>query len=74
MANIYRALTLDTISEGLQGCRVSDEALQSARAIAASRGEDVVLDDDDGYWMVDERGNVRSIGSSEATSLGLEVL
>ncbi len=51
MAAIY-TLDSETITEGLQGCSVCDEALQIARRIAAERAETVVLDDDDGLWLV----------------------
>ena len=46
MAAIYNYQTADTISSGLQGCKVCDEAIQAARRIAAERGETVVLEDD----------------------------
>jgi hypothetical protein len=51
MAAIY---TLEgyTITEGLQGCIKCDEAINMACEIARERGVDVILDDDDGSWLV----------------------
>jgi hypothetical protein len=46
------------ITEGLQGCKVCDEAIQAARAIASRRDEAVVLEDDDGHWIVHPNGTV----------------
>jgi len=40
------------IAQGLQGCNVCDEALQHARRVAKERDEGVVLEDDDGNWLV----------------------
>ena len=56
MAAIY-TLDSETITEGLQGCSQSDEALHAARRIAADRGETVVLDDEDGLWLVAPDGS-----------------
>lgn len=50
----------ETITEGLQGSRVCDAAIQAARRIAASRGAAVVLDDDDGSWLVAPSGRARA--------------
>lgn len=51
MANIY---TMDgnTVTEGLQGCNVCDEAIQCAQRAADRLGTDVHLVDDDGEWIV----------------------
>ena len=56
MAAIY---TMDgnTLTAGLQGCTVSDEAIDTARRMAAERGEDVLLSDDDGDWIVHPDGS-----------------
>ena len=51
MASIYTTGG-DTLSDGLQGCNVCDEAIQSAQRQADQRGTEVVLDDDDGSWLV----------------------
>lgn len=56
MAAIY-TLDSETITEGLQGCSQSDEALHAARRITADRGETVVLDDADGIWLVAPDGS-----------------
>ena len=63
MAAIYDMTTGDVITEGVQGCTVSDEAIDAARRIAARRGETVELYDDDGRWAVPADG-------SPATFLG----
>ena len=52
MAAIYDMTTGDTITDGLQGCSKCDEAIQAAGRIADRRGEDVLLADDDGDWIV----------------------
>lgn len=57
MATIYDASTGDTITEGLQGCERSDEAIRMAQRIAKSRGADVLLEDDDGNWTVHPDGS-----------------
>ena len=72
MATIYDAETAVTITGGFQGCTVCDEAIQAAKRIAAEREEDVILDDDDGYWLVDSDGDVRAIEAAEAKSIGFD--
>lgn len=57
MAAIYTYETGDAITEGLQGCEICDEAIQIAQRIAADRGEPVVLEDDDGEWLVPSDGS-----------------
>lgn len=66
MAAIFNYQTADTISAGLQGCKTCDEAIQAARRIAATRGEAVVLEDDDGVWLVDPNGEREEIESDWA--------
>ena len=56
MATIYDIETAEYISEGLQGSDVCDEAIRAARLIAKERDRPVVLDDDDGVWIVDPSG------------------
>lgn len=56
MAAIYD-LEGCALTQGLQGSDTSDEALQTARRMAADRGEAVHLDDDDGEWLVDPDGS-----------------
>ena len=51
MASIYDQ-NGNTITEGLQGCKVCDEAIQAAYRLAAARNEPVILEDDDGTWLV----------------------
>lgn len=55
MATIY-TLDSEILTDGLQGCSHSDEALNIARRIAADRGEAVLLDDEDGLWRVHPDG------------------
>ncbi len=38
-------------ADGLQGCEVCDEAIQTAQRIADEWGEAVELEDDDGSWL-----------------------
>lgn len=59
MAAISTYTTSEHLSEGLQGCNTCDHALQTARRTAAQRNEPVVLDDDDGTWIVEPDGNCR---------------
>jgi len=57
MANIYDAAGY-SITEGLQGCTVCDEALQIARDIAADRRQPVFLEDDNGDWLIFPNGDI----------------
>lgn len=52
MSAVYRMADGSSLAEGLQGCNVCDEAIQTAERIADRRGESVKLDDDDGCWEV----------------------
>lgn len=45
------------LSQGLQGRNACDAAIQAARRMAAERNEDVLLDDDDGEWIVHPDGS-----------------
>lgn len=45
------------LATGLQGIDVCDEALRYAREFASERNEDVILDDDDGSWLVHPDGS-----------------
>ena len=56
MATVYDYEEGYTITDGLQGCRVCDEAITVARSIARDRKEPVVLEDDDGTWLVPPKG------------------
>lgn len=60
-AAIYDVRTGDVITEGLQTCRVCDEALNMARRIAAERGEPVLLVDADGHWHVQPDGDCEEV-------------
>jgi len=51
MAEIY-TINGEELAIGLQGCSVCDEARRHARAFAADRDEEVILDDDDGLWII----------------------
>lgn len=59
MATIYDINTGATITAGLQGADVCDAALRAARRIAAENRETVILEDDDGEWLVGPRGGLR---------------
>jgi len=52
-----------TITTGLQPSRYCDEALITARAVAAERCEPVILEDDDGDWIVSPDGSVDEVQS-----------
>ena len=45
-----------TLTQGLQGSIVCDEAIQTARRIATKRGETVYLHDDGTQWRVEPDG------------------
>lgn len=51
MASIY-TMDGEELSAGLQGCNVCSHALTAAEETADERGEDVLLVDDDGEWIV----------------------
>lgn len=59
MASIYDWTTGDEITTGLEEPAGSDQAMQTARRIAARRGEPVVLSTEDGEWIVEPTGRVR---------------
>jgi hypothetical protein len=52
MASVYDYETGQTMTEGLQGCNVCDEAILTAQSMADNKGESVELWDDDGRWLV----------------------
>lgn len=56
MAAIY-TLEGNELCAGLQGCNVSNEAIQAAERHADNLGTDVHLVDDDGEWIVHPRVN-----------------
>jgi hypothetical protein len=51
MAKIYNQDGY-VLTEGLQGCTVCSEAIQVAQSMARDRNEPVILEDDDGTWLV----------------------
>lgn len=57
MASILDYQTGEYITQGLQGCKTCDEAIQMARRMAAERQKPVVLDDDDGQWVIQPDGS-----------------
>lgn len=57
MATIYTYKSTDPIAEGLQGAFCCDEAIRAARTIAKESGAPVVLDDEDGVWLVQPNGD-----------------
>lgn len=61
MSSIYTYETGETLCEGLQGSNVCDQAIQTAKELAAEREEEVVLEDDDGNWLVDPDGSCTSL-------------
>jgi len=56
MAAIYDMDNGMQLTDGLQGCTVSDEAIQTAQRIAVDLDEPVLLEDDDGMWEVNPDG------------------
>ena len=58
VATIYDAANGYEITSGLQTADLCNEAINTARQIAASRNEEVVLEDSDGYWLVSPDGSV----------------
>lgn len=52
MASILNYQTGEYITQGLQGCTTCDAAIQAAKRIAADTQQPIVLDDDDGQWIV----------------------
>lgn len=59
MASIYDINTGHEITTGLQGSKVCDQAIICAKQIAVRKRETVILDDDDGEWLVGPRGGIR---------------
>lgn len=47
----------ELVTEGLNTCESSDQAIKVARAIAEERGESVILEDSDGLWCVADTGD-----------------
>lgn len=65
MAAIYDYETAALITDGLQGSNVCDEAILATKRIARDLGEAVILEDDDGLWIVRPRGGVRGMTPRE---------
>jgi hypothetical protein len=61
MASLYDLNSGHTITEGLQGCNVCDEALNIAKRTAAETRRSVLLEDDDGEWIVGPSGRIRKM-------------
>lgn len=61
MANIY-SIDGMYLAEGMQGSSVCDEAWLAAKSIAAERDEDVMLEDDDGNWIIHPDGSREEAG------------
>jgi len=71
MATIYDAETAYTLSDGLQGSDVCDEAVLMAKQIAREDNRDVILEDENKLWFISAgTGKIREIDSDEARSLG----
>jgi hypothetical protein len=64
MASILNYQTGEYITQGLQGSNSCDEAIQMATRMANERQEPVVLDDDDGQWVVNPDGSVEESGGA----------
>lgn len=62
MAAVYDYYNGDVLTQGLQGCNTCDEALKAAKQIASTRKIKVVLEDDDGQWVVFPSGKVEELG------------
>lgn len=60
-AAIYDMTTGEEITVGLQPSEACDIAIQTARRIAAQRGESVHLVDDDGEWEVMPDGTRKAL-------------
>ena len=54
MAAVYDYETGQALAEGLRGCRsaLTHEAIDAAERHADNQGKSVLLDDDDGRWLV----------------------
>lgn len=65
MAEIYSYEEGYVIAVGLQGSDVCDDAIDTARRIAADRDERVELHDDDGVWIVSPDGSCDLVGPPE---------
>lgn len=61
MANIYN-MDAEYLSEGLQGSAECDEAINAARDWSTSLDADVMLEDDDGNWIVHPDGSREEAG------------
>jgi hypothetical protein len=59
MAALYDLNSGHTITEGVQGSSVCNDALNMAKAIAKERRRTVILDDDDGEWLIGPSGRIR---------------
>lgn len=56
MAKIYSA-DGNILTDGLQGSEVCDEAIRAAQNMARDHGK-VILEDDDGSWLVRANGEI----------------
>ncbi|RJQ46858.1 MAG: hypothetical protein C4534_02090 [Gaiellales bacterium] len=70
MAAVYDHMTGDQITVGLQGSSVCDEAITIARELARDREAPVLLDDDDGEWVVEPSGTCRPLTRQERLDNG----
>ncbi len=69
MSSIYDYEDGTAITEGLQGSRVCDEAINMARRIASERGEPVHLSDDDGEWIISPDGSRAECSAEERAAM-----
>lgn len=59
MAALYDLISGHTITAGVQGSNACDAAIRMAKSIAKDSRRTVMLDDDDGEWLVGPSGRVR---------------
>ena len=72
MASLYDNSNGYLITDCLQGSDTCDEALDIAKQEAERRNEDILLDDDDGYWLIKPDGGVWTVGPEQAKAWGYD--
>lgn len=64
MATIYN-VNAEYLTQGLQGSAVCDEAIITARRMAAERDEDVIIEDNDEFTLVHPDGTSEEVTAKE---------
>lgn len=59
------------LTDGIQGSSVCDAAIDTALRLAAARGTQVLLEDDDGWWIVHPKGGVEEATRDMLRSCGM---